>query len=142
MIRGSSGSRRWWRRERCFCRTRKTTEETRRANFKRWDLLRRGQRLRQQLGETAAKVAAHSQEPWTGIHFRIRELGRKLRAASRRAQAQAEECVQRLAGHTAHSKKRTKRKSCPKWSVPAELFVMALDSLYFAVRLDSAWAWL
>ena len=56
-----------------------TTEETRRANF------RRRQRLRQQLGETAAKVDAHSQELWTAFHFRIRELGRKLRAASRRA---------------------------------------------------------
>ena len=52
-----------------------TTEETRRANFERWDLLRRRQRLRQQLGETAAKVDAHSQEPWTARRFRIRELG-------------------------------------------------------------------
>ena len=70
-----------------------TTEEIRRANFERWDLLRRRQRLRQQFGETAAKVDAHSQEPSTAFHFRIRELGRKLRAASRRAQAQAEECM-------------------------------------------------
>ena len=45
------------------------------------------------LAETAAKVDAHSQEPWTAFHFRIRELGRKLRAASRRGQAQAEECT-------------------------------------------------
>ena len=57
------------------------TEETRRANFERWDLLRRRQRLRHQLGETAAKVDAHSQEHRTELHFRIRELGRKLRAA-------------------------------------------------------------
>ena len=41
---------------------------------------------------TAAKMDAHSQEPWTTLHFRIRELDRKPRASSRRAQAQAEEC--------------------------------------------------
>ena len=70
-----------------------TTEETRRANNEIWDLLRRRQRLRQQLGATAARVDAHSPEPWTACHFRIRGLGRNLRAASRRAQAQAEECT-------------------------------------------------
>ena len=71
-----------------------TTEETRRANWERWDLLRRRQRLRQQLGETAAEVDAHSQQPWTALHFRIRELGRTLRAASRRAQEVHRLCVQ------------------------------------------------
>ena len=85
-----------------------TTEETQRANFERWDLLRRRQRSRQQLGETAAKMDAHSQEPWTALHFRIRELGRKLRATSRRAQAQAEECMlaelQEAAQHGAKAK--------------------------------------
>ena len=30
-------------------------------------------------------------EVWTALHFRIRELERKLRAAARRAQVQAEE---------------------------------------------------
>ena len=60
-----------------------TTEETRRANNEGWDLLRRRQRLRQQVGETAAKVDARLQEPWTALHFRIRELVRKLRSASR-----------------------------------------------------------
>ena len=67
-----------------------TTEETRQANNERSEFLRRRQRLRQQLGETAARVDANAQEPWTAFHFRIRELGRSLRAASRRAQAQAE----------------------------------------------------
>ena len=52
-----------------------TTEETRRANWERWDLLRRRQRLRQQLGETVAKLDAHSQESWTTLQ--IRELGRQ-----------------------------------------------------------------
>ena len=70
-----------------------TTEEARRANFERWDLQRRRQRLRQQLGETAATVDAHPQQPWIAFHFRIRKLGRKLWAASRRAQAQAGECM-------------------------------------------------
>ena len=68
-----------------------TTEEARRANQERWALLRRRQVLRQQLGATAAKVDSHAQEPWTAFHFRIRELGRRLRAALRRSQAQAEE---------------------------------------------------
>ena len=68
-----------------------TTEETRRANQERWALLRRRQVLRQQLGATAAKGIIHAQEPWTAFHFRIRELGRRLRAALRRSQAQAEE---------------------------------------------------
>ena len=68
-----------------------TTEETWRANPERWALLRRRQGLRQQLGATAARVDDHSQELWTALHFRIRELGRKLRASSRRAQAQVEE---------------------------------------------------
>ena len=68
-----------------------TTEETRRANQERWALLRRRQGLRQQLGATAARVDAYSQEPWTALHFRIRELGRKLQASSRRAQDQVEE---------------------------------------------------
>ena len=31
-------------------------------------------------------------------------------------------------------KKGQKRKSCPEWSVPAELFFMALDPLYLAVE--------
>ena len=68
-----------------------TTEETRRANQERWALLRRRQVIRQQLEATAAKGIIHAQEPWTAFHFRIRELGRILRAALRRSQAQAEE---------------------------------------------------
>ena len=46
-----------------------TTEETRRANHERWALLRRRRGLRQQLGATDARVDAHSQEPWTALHF-------------------------------------------------------------------------
>ena len=68
-----------------------TTEETRKANQERWALLRRRQVLRQQLGATAAKVDSHAQEPWTAFHFRVRELGRRLRSALRRSQVQAEE---------------------------------------------------
>ena len=68
-----------------------TTEETRRANQERWALLRRRQVFRQQLGATAAKGIIHAQEPWTAFHCRIRELGRRLRAALRRSRAQAEE---------------------------------------------------
>ena len=34
---------------------------------------------------------AHVKEAWTALHFRIRELAKKLRAAARRAQVPAEE---------------------------------------------------
>ena len=68
-----------------------TTKETRRANQERWALLRRRQVIRQQLEATAAKGIIHAQQPWTAFHFRIRELGRRRRAALRRSQAQAEE---------------------------------------------------
>ena len=91
-----------------FSHTKALPAETRRPNFERWDLLRRRQSLQQRLGEKAAKVDAHSQEPWTAFHFRIRELGRKLRATSRRVQAQAEECMhaelQEAAQHGAKAK--------------------------------------
>ena len=46
---------------------------------------------------------------------------------------QGGDCLERLARHTAHPKS-TKRKSCPEWNVPAELFIMALDPVYIAVR--------
>ena len=68
-----------------------TTEGTRQANRERWALLRNRQALRQRLGETAPQVDSQVKEVWTALHFRIRELGRKLRAAARRAQVQAEE---------------------------------------------------
>ena len=68
-----------------------TTEETRQANREMWSLLRNRQALRQRLGETAPQVDSQVKEVWTALHFRIRELGRKLRAAARRAQVQAEE---------------------------------------------------
>ena len=45
---------------------------------------------------------------------------------------QVGDCSERLAGHTAHPEGQ-KRKSCPEWSVPAELCIMALDPLHFAV---------
>ena len=209
------------------------TEETRRANQERWALLRRRQVLRQQLGATAAKGIIHAQEPWTAFHCRIRELGRRLRAALRRSQAQAEEnmlaelqeaaqqgakakvnrlCVQlarnggRRFSHVAAAspsleeskrwlessageggmsatilndydeevrkvlscfeapspgdlnKEATarkdlrdtlrifirgqKRNSCPGWSAPSELLIMALDPLYFAVRDSTYMDWI
>ena len=59
-----------------------TTEETRQVNRERWSLLRNRQALRQRLGETAPQVDSQVKEVWTALHFRIRELGRKLRAAS------------------------------------------------------------
>ena len=45
----------------------------------------------QLLGETAPQVDSQGQEVWTALHFRIRELGKKLSAAARRAKVQAEE---------------------------------------------------
>ena len=68
-----------------------TTEETRQANRERWSLLRNRQTLRQGLGETVPQVDSQGKEVWKALHFRIRELGRKLRAAARRAQVQVEE---------------------------------------------------
>ena len=205
-----------------------TTEETRQANRERCALLRNRQALRQRLGETAPQVDSQVKEVWTALRFRIRELRRKLRAAARRAEVQAEEnmlrelqeaaqlgakakihrlCVQlarngrgvkgRLYTHVAAAspslgeskkwlespaeeggmsakiledydsevrkvlscfepsapadlnretaarnglrdtqripKRGPRRKSCPEWSAPAELLIMALDPRYYAV---------